>query len=45
MRVMLYAFVAIAVISAGAWIILDNVGFSAANRQAGEAVRLPVPDE
>lgn len=40
MRVMLIAFVAIAVIAVGANYILTHAGFSAAERTAGNAVRL-----
>ena len=40
MKAMLLAFVAIAVISVGAYFGLDNAGFSAAEREAGPAVRL-----
>ena len=41
MRPMLLAFLAIAVITVGAWYGLREAGFSAADRQSGDAVRLP----
>lgn len=40
MRAMLLAFTAMAVISVGAYYGLQYAGFSAADRSAGEAVRL-----
>lgn len=40
MRMMLLAFVAIAVIAVGAWYGLQQAGFSASEQAAGEAVRL-----
>ena len=40
MRTMLIAFVAIFVIAFGMDVLLDNVGFSSAERRSGEAVRL-----
>ncbi|WP_255569791.1 hypothetical protein [Actibacterium sp. 188UL27-1] len=41
MRPMLLAFLAIAIITVGAWYGLNQAGFSAADRQSGDAVRLP----
>ena len=40
MRVMFLSFVAIAVISVGAWYGLGQVGFSSADQYSGDAVRL-----
>ena len=40
MKAMLSAFAAIAIISVGAYFILQNVGFSSDSRQASDAVRL-----
>lgn len=40
MKAMLTAFVAIAVISVGAWFVLQEMGFSSGDRQASDAVRL-----
>lgn len=40
MKVMLAAFVAIAVITVGAWYGLGQAGFSSGDRQAGSDVRL-----
>ena len=40
MKAMLTAFVAIAVIAVGSYLILNEAGFSAQERAAGPAVRL-----
>ncbi len=40
MKAMMTAFVAIAVISVGAWYGLGELGFSAADQTSGSAVRL-----
>lgn len=40
MKAMMTAFAAIVVISIGAWYGLGQIGFSAADRTSGEAVRL-----
>lgn len=40
MRAMYLAFAAIVVITVGAWYGLNQAGFSAAERSAGDAVRL-----
>lgn len=40
MKAMITAFVAIAVISVGAYFALDAVGFSSGSQQASDAVRL-----
>lgn len=40
MKAMLAAFAAIAVIAIGSNLVLDNAGFSAAERSSGPAVRL-----
>lgn len=40
MRPMMLAFAAIAVVTVGAWFGLGELGFSAADRQSGDAVRL-----
>ncbi|MDJ1007074.1 MAG: hypothetical protein QNJ13_04545 [Paracoccaceae bacterium] len=40
MRPMLLAFLAIAVITAGAWYGLERAGFSSSERLSGDAVRL-----
>ena len=45
MRVMIVAFLTVGVIATAAWVILDNLGYSAAERQASDTVRLPVADE
>ncbi|MDA8586021.1 hypothetical protein N9L47_07065 [Rhodobacteraceae bacterium] len=40
MRAMIYAAIALVVISVGSYIILGNAGFSSAERAAGPDVRL-----
>ncbi len=40
MKAMLLAFVAIAVIAAGAWFTLNESGFSSSERQSASSVRL-----
>lgn len=40
MKVMLFAFVAMAVIAFGSSVVLDNAGFSAQEQTSGSAVRL-----
>ena len=40
MKVMLSAFLAIAIIAVGAYYGLQNAGFSSSEQQAGDAVRL-----
>lgn len=40
MKAMMYAFVAIAVIAVGANFVLEQAGFSSADRNAGQDVRL-----
>ena len=40
MKVMLSAFLAIAIIAVGAFYGLQNAGFSSSEQQAGDAVRL-----
>lgn len=40
MKAMFVSFVAIAVISVGAYYVLENLGFSAADTTAGPSVRL-----
>ena len=45
MKTMIVAFVAIAVIAVGSNLILENVGFSSAERQATSDVRLTNPSQ
>lgn len=40
MKAFLVALVAMAGISAGAWVVLDQIGFSSADQAAGPSVRL-----
>jgi len=45
MRVMLFAFVAIAVLAVGSNLVLREIGFSSAQVNAGQAVRLDDNDK